>query len=348
MKEILAVASMVAVSLSAAADEFILDIDDASHVKLETGNYSPYDEVPLENGENVIQVYGMEDFLLTPQPGWLIESITAYDENGNVDPDAKEWQYYPKDDHYQVWFYNNMPYRYEVKTKVNNVKMNTFTLTIDNPDAVLDGYYKVGNQNVTPESGTKIIEYDPAKGDKFYMELRPAVTSVTFLRNGVDTEPYDVMDDGTRIYSFKLEAEEETVEITTEMEEKFFFLDIDDPAHVNVFYPDKNTPLENLEPGKTRLEFAYDATLYVSAKEGYRIVGFENMDFISKTDVYMHQFVDGDSGVEFSCTTEEYTIPTCKFIVNVDDSGYVVTANGGLYDNREPGEPIFDPVTMNT
>ena len=345
MKELLTIASMLAVSLSAAAEsQFILDIDDALHVKFETGAYAAvYQEVELQNGPNTITVSDMEDFVLTPKAGWLIESITAYDESGAVDESAREWTFNSNDDSYKIYFFmsETPAYRYEVKTKINDMKMNSLTLTIDNPDAVLNGFFKVGNQNVTPLAGVQTIEYNPDKGVGFYMELRPAVTDVAFLRNGVATEPTDVYSDGSRTFSFDLVEDHETIEITTVMEDQFYFLDIDDPTHVNVFYPDKDTSIENLTAGSNCLEFNYGDMLYVSAKEGYRIKGLDNMNFNSRTDVYFYEFRDGDSGVMFKCTTEEYVAPTCTFTVNVDNTDYVVTATGGLNDDRVPGEPLL-------
>ena len=70
--------ALVAVPQIAEAAEFIIDIDDASHVKYQTGAYSAvYEEIALQNGENTITQTSSEDFVLTPRPGFLIESITA-------------------------------------------------------------------------------------------------------------------------------------------------------------------------------------------------------------------------------------------------------------------------------
>lgn len=344
MKELLTIASMLAVSLSAAAEsQFILDIDDASHVKFETGAYAAvYQEVELQNGPNTITVSGSEDFVLTPNAGYLIESITAYDENGVVDENGRKWSFDSSDDSYKVYFLGSLtpPYRYEVKTKVNDVQMKYLTVTIDNPEAVLKGSYKVGNQTVASQEGSQTIEYNPAKGVEFYMQLRPAVAEVVFLRNGISTEPAGVMKDGTRTYKFNLAGDHETIDISTIMEERFCWLDIDDPAHVDVFYPDMDTPVENLVEGRNRIDFDYDKTLYIAAKDGYRIQGLANMEMNKNTDVYSYKFGDGDSGVVFNCTTEEYVKPTCTFIVNVDNPEYVSTANG-LDIERIPGENLM-------
>ena len=80
MKRFLTTVLLTAAIAGAQAENtFILDIDDASRVRFETGMTSAtYVEQTLVNGANTITQSGSEDFVLTPKSGYLIESITAY------------------------------------------------------------------------------------------------------------------------------------------------------------------------------------------------------------------------------------------------------------------------------
>ena len=87
-----------------AANTFIIDVDDASRIKYQSGQTSAsYVEYPLQNGENTITQTGPEDFVLTPRQGYLIESITAYEADGSVRT-PHGWSYSSTDDSYKIYF----------------------------------------------------------------------------------------------------------------------------------------------------------------------------------------------------------------------------------------------------
>lgn len=332
MKKLFASVLLATAAIAAqAATTFIIDIDDASRVKFESGQTSAsYVEMPLVNGANTVTQSGSEDFVLTPRQGFLIESITAYNAAGEAQA-SSGWSFDPSNDSYKIYFLGSRvpAAKYVVKTKIYNPTLYTLSIDINNPEAVLNGSYKVGNQTITPQAGKQTITFNPDKGVQFYMQLRPAVKSVTFSRNGANVEPAGVMQNGTRTYKFNL-SDNEVIDIDAVMETTEYFLDIDDPTHIEAFYPDANTPIEGLKAGRNTLSFSYNSTLYIKAAPGYRITGLANMSFNSNTDVYSYRFSDGDSGMVFNCTTEEYTPPTATVIVNVDDATYVnyITING--------------------
>lgn len=317
------VAATAAIQASAAT--FIIDIDDASRVKFETGQTSAtYVEQALQNGENTITQTGSEDFVLTPRQGFLIESITAYDQSGTA-LSSSGWSFDSTDDSYKIYFLGSKvpAYKYVVKTKVYNPTMYTLTIDINNPDAVLNGSYTVGNQTIKTQAGKQTISYNPDKGIQFYMQLRPAVTEVTFLRNGTSTSPAGTMANGTRTYKFNL-ADNDNIDIDVVMETPEAFLEIDNPNHVQVWFPNASTLLSDLKTGRNTLTYAPNDRLVIKAAEGYRISsGLANMSFNSYTDEYTYTFSDGDSGMLFTLTTEEYTPPTATLVINVDDDSYI-------------------------
>lgn len=306
-----------------AANTFIIDVDDASRIKYQSGQTSAsYVEYPLQNGENTITQTGSEDFVLTPRQGYLIESITAYEADGSVRT-PHGWSYSSTDDSYKIYFLgsNTPAARYVVKTKVDDSPVYTLTINIDNPQAVKGGSYRVGNQTIVPQTGSQTIEYNPGKGLEFYLQLRPSVTEATFTRNGSAIDPAGVMSDGTRTYKFNM-GQTESISITTTMETPEYFLNIDDPSHVEVYCP-SNTLLTDLTAGENRLLYNYGDRLVVKAKEGYRVQDIVNMSYSSYSEEYSYTFSDGDSGMRFNIVTEEFTPPTADITINLDNLGIV-------------------------
>ena len=333
-------AAVLASTLTAVAADFIIDIDDASHVTLMSGHYSAaYQEISIANGENVITQSGSEDFVLMPKEGWLIESITAYNENGTPDTEAKNWSFDSNGDSYSIYFIGSQtpPYKYVVKTKENEVVNWNLTFEINDASAIKGGSLKVGNQTVKPENGTQTFIYNPDKGKEFYMQLRPAVTEVTFLRNGISTEPAGTMSDGTRTYKFTL-ADNDEIKVNVVMETPDFIIDLDDPSHYIVHFPDVTTELTDLKQGQNKLQYSAGDRLYIKAADGWKIEGLGNMNFSSSSDTYDYQFKDGDSGIEFKASTVEYNPPTATVTVNIDNPEFVNYIN--LSNQPRPDELV--------
>lgn len=334
---LLTVAMTSAATLPVSGAQFILEVDDASHVKLETGAYaSAYKEVTIQNGANTITLSGSDDCFLTPREGFLIESVTAYDQSGAEDTSAKKWSYDSNDDSYKIYFLGSQTpaYKYVVKTKVDNSPVYTLTFDINDPSAVKGGTFKVGNQTITPVIGQQTIKYNPDKGIQFYMQLRPAVTEVTFLRNGTAVNPAGTMADGTRTYKFNL-SDNDNIDIDVVMEKTEFFLDIDDPSHIEVCFPNASSLLDGLVAGRNKLSYAYDDRLIIKAKDGYRITGLDNMSYNSNSEEYSYTFSDGDSGVTFNIVTEEYTPPMAYFTLNLlnpEIMSYIQLPNDNVRD----------------
>lgn len=314
---------MTLVPQLAGAAEFIIDIDDASHVKYETGAYyGAYQEVALQNGENVITQTSSEDFVLTPRPGFLIESITAYEADGSI-RDPHGWTYHSNDDSYSIYFISTTPAaKYVVKTKVDDSPVYSLTITFDNAGCAKGNKFKIGNTEYPVQAGTQTVTYNPNKGKQFYMQLRPSVISATFTRNGVAREPEGTMADGTRTYKFNLE-ETENISVTTVMETPEFFLTIDDPSHVKVYFPDNSTQLTNLVAGENRLLYNDGDGLRIEAVNGYKVKEIVNMNYNSLSEYYFYYFKDGNSGMRFNVITEEFTPPTATVTLNLDNLGIV-------------------------
>jgi len=344
MKQLFTTALLSVAALSVQAATFIIDIDDASRVKFETGMTSAsYVEQPLVNGDNIITQTGSEDFVLTPRAGYLIESITAYDAAGAAQ-EKSGWKYDSSDDSYKIYFLGSSQpsARYVVTTKVDDEQPATLTINFDNPEAVLNNSFKIGDFSYTPEAGTQTIRYKASKGKQFYMQLRPAVAEATLTLNGAVTAPAGVMANGTRTYKFNLSGISDIISVTTVMESTTYCLVVDDPSHIEAFYPDSATPLDGLEAGRNTLGFSYGSTLYIRASDGYRITGLANMEFNGNTDVYSHRFTDGDSGMEFNCTTEVYDKPVATFILNLDNDGYIGYTSGLPTNTFEAGDNVFE------
>lgn len=329
MKQTITTAVMAAVAFASTmtmtAENFIIDIDDASHVKFETGPYkSAYKEVTLNNGENTITVNGSDDYVITPKEGWLVESITAYDESGAVtDESPAGWRFDKTDDSYSIFYGSKRPaYRYVVKTKANVPVIYTLDFDINDASAVTGGTFRAGNQTVTVTGGKQTVTFNANKGTGFSMQLRAAVTEVTFLRNGSPVEPDNISNDGVRTYSFEL-GETETIDIDVVMETPEFFLDIDDPTHYDVRFPDMETVLTDLKSGRNKLTYKPNEELAIVAKEGWKIQGLSNMSFDSTTDKYTHRFKDGNGGIEFKATTVEYNPPIANVRIDMDDTAYM-------------------------
>lgn len=318
-----AAAVMTLVPQIAGAAEFIIDIDDASHVKYQTGAYAAvYQEVALQNGENVITQTSSEDFVLTPRPGFLIESITAYEADGSI-RDPHGWRYNSTDDSYSIYFISTTPAaKYVVKTKVDDAPVYSLTISFDNAGCAKGNKFKIGNTEYAVQEGTQTVTYNPNKGKQFHMQLRPSVQSVTFTRNGVAREPEGTMSDGTRTYKFDL-GETENISVATVMEVPEFFLTIDDPTHVKVYFPDSSTELTDLTAGENRLLYAEDDRLLIEATEGYKVNEIVNMDYNSYGEYYYYDFSDGDSGMRFNVTTQKFTPPTATVTLNMDNLGIV-------------------------
>lgn len=326
MKKTITCALIAITALTAsAADSFIIDIDDASHVKFETGPYaSAYKEVVLQNGENTITVNGSDDYRFTPAEGWLIESITGFDETGTQTAESPAgWNFDKDTDSYTIWFGSKKPaYKYVVRTKENVPLIYTLNLDINDSSAISKGTFRAGNQTVTAVDGPQTVEFNANKGVGFLIQLRPAVIDVSFMRNGIAMDPDNILADGSRIYSFDL-TENENIDIDVTMEVPEFFIELDDPDHVDILFPDDKTILTGLEAGRNRLTYAPGDELSIVAKEGYRIIGFENMDFNLTTDTYSWRFKDGHSGTEFKAVTEEYLPPIARININVDDPKFL-------------------------
>lgn len=318
-----AAAVMILVPQIAGAAEFIIDIDDASHVKYQTGAYaSVYQEVALQNGENVITQTSSEDFVLTPRPGFLIESITAYEADGSI-RDPHGWRYNSTDDSYSIYFISTTPAaKYVVKTKVDDAPVYSLTISFDNAGCAKGNKFKIGNTEYAVQEGTQTVTYNPNKGKQFYMQLRPSVQSVTFTRNGVAREPEGTMPDGTRTYKFDL-GETENISVATVMEVPEFFLTIDDPTHVKVYFPDSSAELTDLTAGENRLLYNDGDRIRIEATDGYKVNEIVNMDYNSYGEYYYYDFSDGDSGMRFNVTTQEFTPPTATVTLNMDNLGIV-------------------------
>lgn len=344
MKRFLTTVLLTAAIAGAQAENtFILDIDDASRVRFETGMTSAtYVEQALVNGANTITQSGSEDFVLTPKTGYLIESITAYDAAGTAQA-SSGWTYSKTDDSYKIYFLGSRQpaARYVVKTKVDTETPWTLTIDINNADAVLNSTFKIGDTSYKPQSGPQTISYKASKGIQFYMQLRPAVADVSFTRDGTATAPAGTMANGTRTYKFNL-TDGEKIVIDATMEKPEYYLDIDDPERIEAFYPNSSTPLSGLKAGRNTLEFSYGSTLSIQAKDGYRITGLANMSMNPTTDVYSYTFSDGDSGMVFNCTTEEYTKPIATFILNLDNPDYVGYTSGLPTNTFSAGDNVFE------
>ena len=126
------------------------------------------------------------------------------------------------------------------------------------------------------------------------------------------------------------------------MEKPEYYLDIDDPERIEAFYPNSSTPLSGLKAGRNTLEFSYGSTLSIQAKDGYRITGLANMSMNPTTDVYSYTFSDGNSGMVFNCTTEEYTKPIATFILNLDNPDYVGYTSGLPTNTFSAGDNVFE------
>ncbi len=327
----------VAVTIPVSGKEFILDVDDASHVRFETGAYaSAYQEVSLKDGANLIAVNGSDDYFLTPCKGFLIESVTAFDMNGTQDAEAKKWTYDSSDDSWKIYFLGSQKpaYKYVVKTKADDSPAYALTIDINSASAVKGGTFKVGNQTVTAVDGMQTVEFNPDKGIQFYMQLRSAVEEASFLRNEAAIQPSGITSDGIRTYKFNL-SDDERISIDVVMEATDFFLDIDDAERVEVYCPGSML-LTDLKAGRNPLTFAYGDKLTVKAKEGYRITTLDNMSYNPNSEEYTYSFSDGDGGMVFNVETEEYNPPTARFTMNLlnpDLVNYVSAVNNVMEFN---------------
>lgn len=324
-----ALAAFTAASASAGTD-FIIDIDDASHVTFQTGQYeSAYRTIELQNGENTFTQTGTEDYVITAKPGFLIDSFVAYNADGTP-RDSHGWSYDADKEQYKIYFLSSRTpaAKYVITTKVDDSPVYTLSVNLDRDGIVVDNAFKVGNKSYTATAGQQTITYNPNKGKEFYMQLRANVDEVTFTRNGSPVEPAGVMASGVRTYKFNLE-DNDVINVATTLEVPEYTLTLNDPARVEVYYPNTATLLEGLTAGENHLTYEVGSELYVKAKDGYKIDAIEGMSYSSYAERFDYTFKDGDSGKTFVVEAYEYTPPTAKVVVNVDNPGLISYLNFG-------------------
>lgn len=309
------------IGLTASAENtFIINIDDASHVKYQTGQTSwSYVEYPLQNGDNVITQTGSEDFVITPREGYLIDTVTAYEEDG-TERTPHGWRFDSNDDSYSIYFLgsNKPAAKYVFTTKVDDSPVYTLTIALDNPAAVVNGKYTVGNQTITAAEGAQTITFNPNKGKNLEIKFRALAETVTFIRNGQTVQPSSTSN-GVRTFKFEL-GENDNISVTTQMKDPEYFLIIDDPSHIEAYCPEL---LEGLSAGENRLLFNSGDRLTIKAKSGYRIPEIDNMRYNESSEQYTYDFSDNDAGVRFNIVTEEFNPPTANVVLNLDNLNIV-------------------------
>jgi len=305
--------AMASLSMAAQTSGVIyLDVDDASHVVFTQNNAVK----TLENGSNAIEYTTWQTLVIAPAEGYQIENISAFDTEGNSVTSV--WWFDSSTGSYSTQFtsYNYDGYTYKVMTKEYNPALATISISISDAAVVKNGTYTVGNVQVSAKTGTDEVSYDPEKGNKFTMTLARGVT------NAVMTLNEDVMEAeenafGELSYDFKI-ADGDMICLDAQMEDPTVTLRIDDPQHVEVFFPDAETGLKDLVAGDNQITYAVGDILTVKSVEGWKIVSAEGLRYSSYTDTYSYTFKGGEGGMRISVETEEYNPPMAEFIIDLE------------------------------
>ena len=289
-----------------------IDVDVASHVKLTRAGIV----VPLIDGKNKVEYKTWDQLVISPVAGYQIEKPEAFDTDGK--PVQSVWWLNSADDSYSTQFtsYNYDGYTYRIVTREYKPELSTVTVTIDNPSAIKNGVYTVGNVSVDATAGVRNVEYDPEKGSTMSLTLAKTVAKAELTLNG-NAQEYDENALGEKIFSFSI-ANGDKVILVTEMEKPEFTLKIDAPDHLLVAFPDADTVLTGLESGANELEYFVGDVLTVKAAEGYRITVAEGLKYSSYTNTYIYTFKGGESGKIFNVETEEYNPPMAELVIELE------------------------------
>ncbi len=289
-----------------------VDVDDASHVVLTCNN----SVVPLENGKNAVEYKTWQTLLLAPADGYLIDSVNAFDTEGN--PATSVWWFDSSSDSYSTQFtsYNYDNYTYKVTTHEYHPDLSSVEVYISDATAVKEGTYTVGNVSVTAKTGDDTVSFNPEKGNKFTVTLVRGVSEAALTLNDVAQEA-DENAFGEIMYTFNV-SDGDVIRLDAQMETPVFNLCIDDPQHVRVFFPDQDSRLLDLAAGDNQLQYAVGDILTVKAEEGWKIISAEGLRYSSYTDSYSYTFKGGESGMQFTIGTEEYNPPMAEFIIDLE------------------------------
>lgn len=300
---------------------FILDVDAASHVIFTQGSGTP---VELSDGANTITYKTWKTLRIAPAEGYLVESITTFDTDGNQ-VGTSLWWFNSQDDSYTTQFtsYNYNGYTYKVVTQDYNPEMYTVTVEIDNPQAVKNGTYTIGNKTVEATAGEAEISFNPEKGNTFTMVMGKSVQSVTLTRNDVEEEgSLNGLDEMT--YSFAV-ANGDRIKVLASMETPEVTLILDNPEAVSVTFPDEDSSLENLKNNNI-LTYNTGDVLTVKALEGWKITEAEGLRFSSYTNSWSYTFRGGESGKTFTVTTEPYNPPMAVLNIMLEEPTFLKRA----------------------
>lgn len=297
---------------------FVLDVDAASHIIFTQGSGTP---VELSDGANAITYKTWETLRIAPADGYRIESITTFDTTGNQ-VSTSLWWFNSQDDSYTTQFttYNYNGYTYKVATQEYNPEMYTVTVDIDNPQAVKNGTYTIGNKTVEATAGECEVSFNPEKGNAFTMVMGKNVQAVTLTRNGAEEEG-SLNGLGEMTYSFSV-ANGDRIKILATMETPEVTLILDNPEAVSVTFPNEDTPLENLK-GNNTLTYQTGDVLTVKALEGWKITEAEGLRFSSYTNSWSYTFRGGESGKTFTVTTEPYNPPMAVLNIMLEESAFL-------------------------
>lgn len=322
MKKIIIAPMLSAIALTGVAQEsgtFFLDVDNASHVIFTQGSETRTD---LSDGKNAITYRIWENLCIAPAEGYLIESLTAFDTEGN-EAGNSGWWFSAQDDSYSTQFssYGRDGYTYKVVTREYNPEMYTVFIDIDRPEAVKNNTYTVGNVTAEAMEGETCISFNPDKGDTFTMVMSRGVSDVTLTHNGMEQEGVlNGLDE--IVYSFSV-SDNDRIMVRTTMESPEFVLELDNPDAVAVTFPDGDSMISDLYAGANAMTYGIGDVLTVKAREGWRISAAEGMRYSSYSNAWTYTFRGGESGKVFSVTTEPYDPPTAQLSIMLEDPSFL-------------------------